>query len=186
MTTLVTSGTGKTGIRLARLVHTAGHRVLPTSRTGVAHPFNVVTFDWTDPTTFENPFKADSNIDKVYLVAPVVLDALPVREPVLQGSVYVGKVHEYLAEHGIEYGVLRPTWFIENFGDFHLSSIREDNAIFSVTKMVSFHSLERTTSRKPLTTPNLPPRVPTQTTTSLGQNYILTRSSSEQDPGKED
>ncbi|KAJ3510097.1 hypothetical protein NLJ89_g4861 [Agrocybe chaxingu] len=133
MTTLITGGTGKTGIRLARLIHAAGHPVLLTSRKGVA----------------PDPFKvADGNIDKVYLVAPVVLDILPVVKPFIElaiskgvkkfvllsasqmdkGSIYVGKIHEYLVERGVENTVL------QNFGGFYLSSIRENNEIFSVTR----------------------------------------------------
>ncbi|CAA7268336.1 unnamed protein product [Cyclocybe aegerita] len=155
MTTLITGGTGKTAIKLARLIHAAGHPVLLTSRKGVApNPFKAVTFDWTDLTTFENPFKADPNIDRIYLIAPIVLDVFPVVKPFIdlaiskgvkrfvllsasqfnKGGVYVGKVHEYLVERGIDYTVLRPTWFIENFGDFHAQNIRENDEILSVTK----------------------------------------------------
>ncbi|KAJ3509042.1 hypothetical protein NLJ89_g5429 [Agrocybe chaxingu] len=144
MTTLITGGTGKTGIKLARLIHAAGHPVLLASRKGVApSPFKAITFDWTDPATFENPFKADPNIDKVYLVAPLILDVLPVVKPFIElaiskgvkrGGVYVGKVHEYLVERGVDYTVLRPTWFIENLGEFHAQNIRENDEILSVTK----------------------------------------------------
>ncbi|CAA7263556.1 unnamed protein product [Cyclocybe aegerita] len=155
MTILITGGTGKTGFKLAKLLHAANHSVLITSRKGVApEPFKAVTFDWNDASTFENPFKADANINKVYLVAPSVFDALPVAKPFIdlaiskgvkrfvllsatqlqKGGVFIGKIHEYIASLGVEYTVLRPTWFIENFGSLFIHSINNSNTVASVTK----------------------------------------------------
>ncbi|KAJ3509540.1 hypothetical protein NLJ89_g5172 [Agrocybe chaxingu] len=156
MTTLITGGTGKTGGRLAKLIHAAGHPFLIASRSGTApEPFKAIKFDWFDPSTFEIPFKADPKIDKVYLIAPTgVLDLLPLVKPFIDlalskgvkrfvlltatlsepGGPGLGKIHEYVASLDVEYTVFRPTWFIENFGALYAHGIRENNEISSVTK----------------------------------------------------
>ncbi|CAA7268340.1 unnamed protein product [Cyclocybe aegerita] len=127
-------GTSKTGGRLAKLIHAAGHPFLVASRSGTApEPFKGVKFDWTDSSTFENPFKADPKIDRIYLIAPAgYLDSLPIVQPSIKlalskgvkrfvlltatlsepGGPGLGKLHEYIASLGAEYTVLRPTWFI--------------------------------------------------------------------------
>ncbi|KAJ3517514.1 hypothetical protein NLJ89_g451 [Agrocybe chaxingu] len=154
MTILITGGTGKTGLALARLLHAANYNVLIATRKGVApEPFKAVTFDWSDHSTFESPFKADAHIDRVYLIAPTVMEPLVDMKPFIdlaitkgvkrfvlvtatqaeKGGPIYGKVHEYLVEIGVDYAVLRPTWFIENFGSYAYS-IRENNEIVSVTK----------------------------------------------------
>ena len=134
MTILITGGTGKTGIKLAQLLNKAGHPVLLTSRKGeVPHPFKGVKFDWLDPSTFTNPFDVDPGIDRVYVVGPVgVLDMLPHVQPFIdlavtkgvkqfvvlgssqtpKGGPIAGKVHKYLEEIGVDYAVLRPTWWV--------------------------------------------------------------------------
>ena len=134
MTILITGGTGKTGIKLAHLLNKAGHPILLTSRKGeVPHPFKGVKFDWLDPPTFTNPFDVDPAIDRVYVVGPVgVLDMLPHVQPFIdlavtkgvkrfvvlgssqtpKGGPIAGKVHKYLEEIGVDYAVLRPTWFM--------------------------------------------------------------------------
>ena len=134
MTILITGGTGKTGIKLAHLLNKAGHPILLTSRKGeVPHPFKGVKFDWLDPSTFTNPFDVDPAIDRVYVVGPVgVLDMLPHVQPFIdlavtkgvkqfvvlgssqtpKGGPIAGKVHKYLEEIGVDYAVLRPTWFM--------------------------------------------------------------------------
>ncbi|CAA7262583.1 unnamed protein product [Cyclocybe aegerita] len=155
MTTLLVGGTGKTGSLLAKLIHTAGHTFLIASRLGVApEPFKAIKFDWTDSATFENPFKADPNIDRVYLITPSVTEVLTIVKPFVDlaiskgvkrfvllsgsqtepGSPFIGKLHEYIVQLGVDYTVLRPTWFIENFGTMFYHSIRENNEIFSVTQ----------------------------------------------------
>jgi len=135
MTILITGGTGKTGGKLAQLLHTNNHSVLVASRSGVApEPFKAIKFDWSDEKTFNNPFKADSNIDGIYLIAPPVFDALPIVKPFIdfaiskgvkrfvhgssiamdKGDIVDGKIHEYIVDSGIDYTIIRPTWFIEN------------------------------------------------------------------------
>ena len=139
MTVLVTGGTGKTGLILSRLFMEANQSVLICSRSGTApSPYKAVKFDWFDDKTFENPFKTDSNIDRVYLVVPSVIGQLytvkpfidlaiskgvkrfvlltasqaEIRSPVLT---LMGLVHEYLLDIKVDYTVLRPTWFMRTF-----------------------------------------------------------------------
>ncbi|KAF9482673.1 NAD(P)-binding protein [Pholiota conissans] len=154
MTSLLLCGTGSTGLAIAKLLRAADHPVILTSRTGKApEPYKAATFDWLDHATFENPFKEDSNIDRVYIVSPTIYDMLPhakafidlaitkgVKRFVLlsesqlgPGDPYTGKIHEYLLEIGVDYFVLRPTWFTQNFGRYFYFSIREQNEIFSAT-----------------------------------------------------
>ncbi|KAJ3510100.1 hypothetical protein NLJ89_g4862 [Agrocybe chaxingu] len=155
MTTLVTGGTGKVGSHLAKLLHAANYAVLITSRKGVApEPFRAVTFNWDDASTFENPFKADAHIDKLFLVSPDHKDPVPVAKPFMdlalskgvkrivlvtasqleKGDDFYGKLHEYIAGLGVEYTVLRPTWFIENFATTFLEGINKENSFGTVSK----------------------------------------------------
>ncbi|KAF8805895.1 NAD(P)-binding protein [Phlegmacium glaucopus] len=155
MTILVTGGTGKTGLILSRLLKEGNHSVLITSRSGTApSPYKAVKFDWLDDKTFENPFKADSSIDRVYLVMPSVVDQLTTVKPFIDlaiskgvkrfvllsasvvdnGSPLMGKVHKYLVDVKVDYAVLRPTWFMENFGTLYYPSIREQNEASGVAK----------------------------------------------------
>ncbi|PPQ90529.1 hypothetical protein CVT25_015819 [Psilocybe cyanescens] len=152
MTTLITGGTGKTGIALARLLKQAGHPVLIASRSGKApESFKAVEFDWLDPTTFQNPFQANTTIDKLYLIAPPVFDSIRHVKPFLDfavsqgvkrfvavtstqsnpGDVPLGTLHQCLLDLKVDYAILRPTWFIENFSTNFYMSIREKNEIFS-------------------------------------------------------
>ena len=156
MTILVTGSTGNTSSRVASLLHAASHPFLITTRKDVpsvevpalTHPKTVpafqapaVRFDWTDESTYGNPFE-EASIKAVYMVAPsgigepapiikkfidyamsrgvrrfVVLSATVVPE----GGPFIGPVHEYLHRLGdegkVEWGVLRPTWFMQNFAE---------------------------------------------------------------------
>ncbi|KAF8157094.1 hypothetical protein B0H34DRAFT_712106, partial [Crassisporium funariophilum] len=157
MTFFITGGTGKTGLTLARLLEEANHPVLIASRKGAAPaPFKAVTFDWFNPATFENPFKADANIDRVYLIGPPVGDALTHVKPFIDhavskgvkrfvllsatifepgpGSFGTGFIHQYLLDIGVDYVVLRPTWFIQNFAVNFGHSITHEDHVFSAAK----------------------------------------------------
>ncbi|KAK0475041.1 hypothetical protein EDD18DRAFT_1116170 [Armillaria luteobubalina] len=64
-------GTGKTATRIARLLQDINQPVLLTLRKGVLPgPFKGAKFDGHYPSTFENVFTIDLNIDPIYLVAP--------------------------------------------------------------------------------------------------------------------
>jgi uncharacterized protein YbjT (DUF2867 family) len=136
MTILLTGGTGKTGTPLADALHAAKLPFIIATRSGKAPaPYNAVTFDWNDPTTFENPFKADPNIDRVYIVGPIgVYEPLTLVRPFIDlarskgvkrfvllsasqvgpsdgADAILGAIHKYLIDIGVDYAVLRPTWF---------------------------------------------------------------------------
>ena len=133
MTILVTGGTGKIGTKLAHLLDSAKIPFLLASRSGTAPaPFKGVKFDWFDESTYQNAFDAHTDIDKVLLVPPASFDPTPIAKSFIdfaiskgvkrfvlisisvveKGGDGNGKVHEYLAESGADYVVLRPTWFI--------------------------------------------------------------------------
>ncbi|KAK0201830.1 hypothetical protein DFS33DRAFT_1264295 [Desarmillaria ectypa] len=157
MTILITGGTGKTGSRLARRLLDANYSVLLTSRKGVVpEPFKGVKFDWYDPSTFKNPFAADPNIDRIYIVAPDGDRAGEVIEPMKPfidlavtegvnrfvllsattlkaGGPAMGKVHEYLLSLQVDYAVLRPSWFYENLLTMHFHDIKENNTIITAS-----------------------------------------------------
>ncbi|KIM42273.1 hypothetical protein M413DRAFT_444706 [Hebeloma cylindrosporum] len=155
MAVLITGGTGKTGSQLARLLHNANIPVLIASRSGnVPAPFEGVKFDWFDESTYGNAFDLRSDIDKVYLVLPSLVDPTAIAKPFIdlaiskgvkrfvllsatvieKGEAGTGKVHKLLVESGAEYVVLRPTWFIENFGTAFASVIRDFDSIPTVTR----------------------------------------------------
>ncbi|KAJ7590707.1 hypothetical protein C8J56DRAFT_933651 [Mycena floridula] len=141
-TILLTGGTGTTATLIAQKLVAQGQSVLLTSRKGqegVPAPFKGVTFDWDDESTWTNPFKvAESQIYRVYLVAPPFrLDAaqLVIRfielakdhgvkrfvalsaSGIPKGGPGHGKTHQYLAESGMKYCIIRPSWFFDNFLD---------------------------------------------------------------------
>ncbi|TFK41649.1 hypothetical protein BDQ12DRAFT_646188 [Crucibulum laeve] len=155
MSTLITGGTGQTGLKLAHLLHEANQPFLITSRSGAApKPYKSVRFDWLDSATFENPFLADPTINRVYLIGPPVDDMVTQIKPFIdlavtkgvkrfvllsasqldKGDPAMGKVHEYLVDIGVEYSILRPTWFADNFTRIFITSIRNEDHIFSVAK----------------------------------------------------
>ncbi|KAK4105395.1 NAD(P)-binding protein [Parathielavia hyrcaniae] len=132
------------------------------SSSSLDQPQNVqhVTFDWYNQDTWSNPFSASPvPIRSVYLIAPPSLDADRImtsfvdfareraaRRFVLQsassiepGGPAMGKVHSYLRELGsrgeLQWAVLRPTWFQQNFADqpSHVKSIKEESKIYSAT-----------------------------------------------------
>ncbi|KAH9475911.1 Agroclavine dehydrogenase [Psilocybe cubensis] len=154
MTTLITGGTGRSGLSLAKLLRAAGRPVVIASRAGTApEPFKAVKFEWYDASTYEGAL-SDASIDRVYVVGPpgrkesamvidfiefaiskgvkrfVLMSAAPF-EPKEESPIPAMVIHKYLLDKGVDYVVLRPTWFIENFGSNFLASIRDNNEIFS-------------------------------------------------------
>ncbi|KAF7340581.1 hypothetical protein MSAN_02129600 [Mycena sanguinolenta] len=150
MTILLTGGTGKSASPLAKLLLNANIPVLLATRSGsVPAPFRGVRFDWLDPSTYRLPFETDSTIDRIYLIAPPVLDMFPpmkafidvaiekgVKRFVLMsaalleaGGQAMGKVHEYLHSREVEYCALRPSWFFDNLILHYSDHIRKNNEI---------------------------------------------------------
>jgi len=171
MTILLTGGTGKTSVPLARRLSTQStHSVLLASRKGTKpetlsgpdHPrVHATKFDWFDRTSWRGPFDYVAleklpAIDAVYLIAPAVWDVEEVmggfidfaREKGVNkfvllsasqgecGGPSIGKVHAHLKkvgdETGIQWSVIRPTWFIENLGEYQIHSIRDEDTFYSV------------------------------------------------------
>ncbi|KAF5313658.1 hypothetical protein D9611_010161 [Ephemerocybe angulata] len=138
MSTLITGGGSQTGIALAKLLQGSGHPVLFASRSGrVPDGFESVKLDWSDPSTYEEAFKAPGHeIQYVFLQFAGVYDPLPAAKALIElavkrgvkrfvllsasgegtekgpNSFSTGAVHTYLDAQGLDYVVLRPTWFI--------------------------------------------------------------------------
>ncbi|KAK0461640.1 uncharacterized protein EV420DRAFT_120245 [Desarmillaria tabescens] len=156
MTTLITGGKGKTALRLARLMKDANKPFLVASRSGgdPADESPSCRFDWLDPTAYANPWSKAEDITSIYFVPPQVMDMLPPMKAFIDycrekgvkrfvllsasvvepGGPAAGKVHEYLATIGVDYCVLRPTWFMENFSEErHRGPFKSEDKIYSAT-----------------------------------------------------
>lgn len=140
MTILVLGGSkGKTSSRLASLLSENNNPFVLASRSvSDSCPYPQAQFDWLDEKTYGKPFSKHADISAVYIVAPPVTDMVPpmkafidfafkekrVRRFVLfsassveRGGPKMGQVHDYLVKmatenQGLEYAVLRPTWFM--------------------------------------------------------------------------
>lgn len=156
MAIIITGGTGKTGIRIAALLKDAKLPFVITSRKGAMSvpDMPVAKFEWGDPSTFPNPFREISEkVSAIYLVGPqstanpaasvnafvdYAIKEHGVRRFVLAGGtlltkggeIGLGKVWTHLEEVGVDYAVLRLTWFMGEcasvslrFNDTHISSI---------------------------------------------------------------
>ncbi|OMP83221.1 putative oxidoreductase yesF [Diplodia seriata] len=145
MAIFLTGGAGKTSSRVASLLHDANIPFVLGSRRGAsAAPagMKAIKFDWLDDSTYKNPFEhALSNgetINAIYLVAPETQDVGPVMNAYIDycvkehrvkrfvlmagsssepGGWHVGKVWQHLLDIGVEYAVLRPSWFMENMSE---------------------------------------------------------------------
>lgn len=128
-----------TGNRLAALLKNANIPFVLTSRKGpaAAPDMPVVEFDWGKAKTFPNPFKQISEkVSAVYIIGPAghpdsaaaavnsfidyAVQEHGVRRFVLAGGTLLrkgghlemGKVWAHLDDIGVEYSVLRLTWFM--------------------------------------------------------------------------
>lgn len=149
---LITGGTGKTGIRIAKRLDQLGYSYATTLRTAqaITDPERQVHFDWYDSSTF---LAALQNIERVYLVAPVGdPEPIKVMEPFIntaleqgvrrfvllssasipaEGPVF-GPVHQLLKKSAPEWTVLRPSYFMQNFTEGqHAVTISEQNLMIS-------------------------------------------------------
>jgi len=160
MAIFLTGGTGKTAIRIARLLQEANIPFLIGSRRGeTAAPAGMVAikFDWLDSSTFPNPFRhqfpGKESISAIYLVRPEIAEPeLPTNDfidyalrehrvkrfvllagnHVEPGGPQLGNVWQHLLDLEVEYCVLRPTWFMENFSEGeHLTTIRGEGKIYT-------------------------------------------------------
>lgn len=140
MAVLLTGGTGKTSVRIGRLLQDAKIPFLLASRRGeAAAPSGMPAthFNWLDSSTFANPFQhrfpGGEGISAIYLITPQVTDPTSVMTAFVDyavkehgvnrfvlmagsttepGELQVGRVWQHLLDIGVEYCVLRPTWFM--------------------------------------------------------------------------
>ncbi|HVV75995.1 MAG TPA: NAD(P)H-binding protein [Mycobacteriales bacterium] len=144
---LVTAATGKTGRRLMANLRALGSPAVGASRRAGA---GLVRFDWTDLGTWDD---ALNGVDSAYLVAPsgvgdpadimiefteraiargVVRFVLLSASLLDSGGPAMGQVHHWLAKSGVEWAVLRPSWFMENLSEGpHCLTIRDEHAIYT-------------------------------------------------------
>jgi len=136
MSTFIIGGaTGNIGSALAKILHERGKPFVVGARDPSRAPkdHKAVAFDWNDRSTFENPFKADPTVDRVFFPSPPVFKPLPIAKPFIDFAVskgvkrfvFVGAsviesdpngdltapIWDYLANLGVGYVILQPTWF---------------------------------------------------------------------------
>ncbi|KAG9234145.1 fungal-specific transcription factor domain-containing protein [Amylocarpus encephaloides] len=189
-TILLLGGTGKVSSRIAPLLSKANYATIQASRSSKAVSpcpnCSGVKFDWFDESTYGIPFSG-SKILAIFIVAPPVLEGLPlvqkfvgvarksgVNRFVLLSASIIGvgdgpamsQVSGYIEGLGVEYAILRPTWFMENFSEQqHLPTICGASQIITATgdgklpfvsandiAAVAFHAL---TNGKPHNTDHL-------------------------------
>ena len=134
MTILLTGGTGKTAVRIAASLAAAKKPFLLASRRGpdaAPNGYAAIKFDWTDESTWSELFK-QGDIKQVYMVEPQVdkpwvpmikfLDVAVVKgvqrfvlcagTTAEIGKDGMGRVWEHFIKTGVDYCVIRPTWFM--------------------------------------------------------------------------
>ena len=99
--------------------------------------FGAVKFDWLDESTYKNPFEHKfpngETIKAIYVVSPETKEAAPtvnayidycIKEHGVQrfvllagssaepGGWHIGKVWQHVLDIGVDYAVLRPSWFM--------------------------------------------------------------------------
>ncbi|KAJ5958563.1 uncharacterized protein N7479_005713 [Penicillium vulpinum] len=160
MRVLLTGGTGKTSVRLARFLQNENITFLLASRRGPsAAPSGMpaVKFDWLDKSTWKEPFQyrfaEGGSISAIYLMEPLVAEPWkPMNEFIdyarkeygvgrfvlVAGSSAepsrpgMGMVWQHFLETGVDYCVLRPSWFMENLSDEAPSTlIRDQDKIYT-------------------------------------------------------
>jgi festuclavine dehydrogenase len=132
---LLTGGTGKISSRIAPLLSSNGNHVLVASRSGNCPSLPNTTgvkFDWLDSTTYPALF-SHSQMKAIFLVALPIMDCFPPMKVFIDLAVERGvrrfvllsaslldvgdgpimsQVSKYMTLIGIEWTVLRPTWFM--------------------------------------------------------------------------
>ncbi|KAG1729588.1 ergot alkaloid A [Suillus lakei] len=157
-TVLLLGSTGKIASRIAPFLSAAGYTTLLASRSGISQSSlnncHGVKFDWFDSSTW-SPLFTSHLISTLFMIAPPILDCVPLmksfidlalqhhvkRLVLLSASLMdVGdgpnfsEVSGYIAGLGVEWAVLRPTWFMENFSEQqYLPSIRDEDRILTAT-----------------------------------------------------
>ncbi|KAJ0115844.1 hypothetical protein J7T55_004013 [Diaporthe amygdali] len=165
-TVLLTGGTGKVGLCIAKLCQTSSTPYLVASRSSssatASTPHPTVKFDWLDRTTWSNPFitaTKTSPITAIYLISPPIFEASTimndfinlareqygVKRFVLQsatsieagGPVFGGTVkylQELEAAGKVGFGIMRPTWFMDNWAEQSLQkTVRDEGKAYSAS-----------------------------------------------------
>ncbi|KAJ7491745.1 hypothetical protein B0H11DRAFT_2277707 [Mycena galericulata] len=113
-------------------------------------------FDWLDASTYRLPFDAatEGPIDRVYLIAPAGVTDPGAMKPFIdfalakgvkrfvlmsaalleKGGPALGQIHEYLSTLNVEFCVLRPSWFFDNFAHQFAPRIKSHNDFVSSAK----------------------------------------------------
>ncbi len=154
---LITGSTGTLGSALYQKLKNesvsivAGVRNINAAHQKLGADANLVSFDFGDPSTFEN---ATKNISKVFIVGPALdtavdrllipfldfLKAKGVLRVVYISALGINKIPELpfhanierkLEADGFDYTVLRPTFFAENFKNFDWQNITERGIIYT-------------------------------------------------------
>ncbi|KAK0718477.1 nucleoside-diphosphate-sugar epimerase family protein, partial [Lasiosphaeria miniovina] len=161
MAILLTGGANaQTARRIASLCDEAKIPYLFASRSapasGSSNPPQV-KFDWTDASTYENPFQysfpGGESIRAVYMIMPrvpqpekhinafidvavargakrfVFMAGTTVAKPTSEGP---ANVWQHMLDKGVEWAVCRPTWFMDNLADgLHQKTLKEDGKLYS-------------------------------------------------------
>ncbi|WIV61482.1 NAD(P)H-binding protein [Amycolatopsis nalaikhensis] len=137
MTVWVEGATGKAGRRVVDALTAAGVPVRAASRhPGPAHgPVTPVRFDWTDETTWAPALGdaealfvkgLDSDVDAAKVIARLIASAPSARRVVLMSAAGVDRAPDHaprravelaVRDSGLPWTVLRPNWFLQNFGE---------------------------------------------------------------------
>ncbi|KAG4427442.1 hypothetical protein IFR05_017074 [Cadophora sp. M221] len=156
-TIFLTGGTGKVSSRLASILSAAGNPTIIASRSGTSFPLpNIhgVKFDWDKPETWSSAFE-NASITAAFLVAPPINDCAPpvikfidfsigkgVKRFVLlsasmlpvEDGPMMSQISKYIVGLGLEYAILRPSWFMENFSELqHQPTIQNGDRIVTAT-----------------------------------------------------
>ncbi|KAF7517125.1 hypothetical protein G7054_g13906 [Neopestalotiopsis clavispora] len=163
MTILLTGGSGKTATRIAALLAANQKPFLLGSRQGpLAHTEShdsqqtCVKFDMGDESTWTEPFRHNAQIEAVYLMEPRIsepwvsmnkfVDFAAQKHGVKRfvlcagmsaaiGKDGMGRVWEHFIKSGVDYCVLRPSWFMENLLEPGSAfTINTHNKIFTATQ----------------------------------------------------
>jgi festuclavine dehydrogenase len=154
---VLTGGTGKVSSRIAPLLSAHGNTTLVASRSGTTPSLPCcqgVKFDWLDSTSYTAPFE-HGPVSAIFLVAPPIMECFPpmkmfidlaigkgtkrfvllsVSVPDVGDGPIMGQVANYIISLNVEYAILKPTWFMENFSEMqHASTIREQDTIITAT-----------------------------------------------------
>ena len=134
MSVLLTGGTGKTALRVAALLSESNRAFLLASRRGpdaAPSQYPAIKFDWTLETTWGRAFELGP-VESVYLMEPQVAQpwvpmikfvdfakqkgvkrfVLCAGTSTAIGKDGMGRVWEHFIQTGVDYCVLRPSWFM--------------------------------------------------------------------------